>query len=168
MNHSVSFLRAGLFGRELARSHAIRVPLGMGDINDSQTGEENMPPEILEPSEEGWLASLLPEVIGLSASASYDYDFVGSSFMTTPEGCLITADHVAKKLDDYWWNTRAATASNIARPGALYIQANQPFQNLSKFRERPHLISRSGSWGCRLDRTTTCVKCSLWDFRTSP
>ncbi|MEU4239701.1 trypsin-like peptidase domain-containing protein [Actinoplanes sp. NPDC026619] len=81
----------------------------------------------MQPGDDDWLTSLLPVVLSLSSSASYAYGFVGSSFVTTSDGCLITANHVAEELHDIWWETRSSPVSERGMPGALYVPTSKPF-----------------------------------------
>ena len=52
-----------------------------------------------------WLASLIPFVHQVFATASYQSVFIGTCFVTTPEGHFVSARHVVEEAWKFWTET---------------------------------------------------------------
>src|SRR5882757_1327773 len=69
-----------------------------------------------------WLASLIPFVHQVFATASYQSVFIGTCFVTTPEGHFVSARHVVEEAWKLWTGTNHDSAvGNWAAPGALWM-----------------------------------------------
>lgn len=79
--------------------------------------------EVLHDAGNGaWLTSLIPFVHQISATASYQSAFIGTCFVTTPQGHFVTARHVVEGAWKWWTATNYdSTVGNWAAPCALWM-----------------------------------------------
>ncbi len=69
-----------------------------------------------------WLRSLIPFVHHITATASYQSAFIGTCFVTTSRGGLVTARHVVEDAWTLWKSTNHdSTVGNWAAPSVHYM-----------------------------------------------
>lgn len=96
------------------------------DEDSDATGKPSL--EIIYSTGNAWLESLMPMVHEVSATASYESVFVGSSFGISADGRIVTARHVAGALANYWNQTSWEVVSNRAHATALYLPTQDLIQ----------------------------------------